>query len=121
MKERNWMTNWVRRFSISALGLLTSLVPVGLTSHASQQSGTQASSFELQQSKALSKNPKGISFILRLKDGKIQFKPGEIIRVELGFASNLPKTYQLDGATSDRSGRLSIDTFHLEPQSGAVD
>src|SRR5438552_6820896 len=104
------MTIWVRGFSTAALGLLTSIVP-----NTSQQSGTHASSFDVHHSEALSKNPKGISFILRLRDGKTQFKPGEIIGIELGFASSLPKTYQLDGATYDRRGRLSVDTFHLDP------
>src|SRR5213593_1206359 len=121
MKRRDWMAIWVKRFSTAALGLIASLVPIGLTAYASQHTGTQATSFDAHHSEVLSKNPKGISFILRLKDGKTQFKPGEIIRIELGFASSLPKTYQLDGSIYDRSGRLSINTFHLDPQRSAVD
>lgn len=63
----------------------------------------------------------GVSFELRLKDGKTQFRRGERITIELVFSSTLPETYLLDAGTSDRGGRLQWDEFHIEPRDGAVD
>ena len=69
----------------------------------------------------LSKNPEDISFTLALENGKSKFKQGEIVRLILSFASNSPKTYRMDGATYDRSGRLQMDRFHLDPEEGVTD
>src|SRR5438874_8275263 len=57
----------------------------------------------------LAKNPAGLSFSLKLKSNQIKFHPGEIIPLELTFASSLPETYLMDNASYDRSGRLQID------------
>src|SRR5437016_14019459 len=69
----------------------------------------------------LLKNPEDISFTLALENGKSKFKQGEIVRLVLSFASSSPKTYRMDGATYDRSGRLQIDRFHLDPEEGITD
>lgn len=67
------------------------------------------------------KNPEGLLFTVRLKDNRKQFHLGEIIPVELSFASSKPETFTLDAATYDRSGRLHSDGFALDPRDGAVD
>jgi hypothetical protein len=77
--------------------------------------------FAASQKQAASKNPRGVSFVVRLKGGQTRFRQGELIRLELAFASSLPDTYHLDSATYDRSGRLEIDDFHLDPEGGTSD
>jgi hypothetical protein len=77
--------------------------------------------FVIQHREALRKNPEGVSFTLRLEEDKVQFKPGEIIRVEFNFTSDLPSAYELDGATYDRGGRLNLDKYFLDHKNGVVD
>lgn len=55
-----------------------------------------------------------ITLTLRLTDGRRQFRPGEIIPIELEFSSATPKRFTVDGATYDRSGRLMIDEFVID-------
>jgi hypothetical protein len=85
------------------------------------QPNTEHDTFLITQQENLAKNPKGLSFTIRLKDKKTRFRKGEIIRVELSFSSTLPKTYQLDDARYDRSGRLGIDSYRVDPADGVVD
>lgn len=77
--------------------------------------------FAASQKQAAGQNPPGVSFVVRTKGGQTRFRQGELIRLELAFSSSLPDTYHLDSATYDRSGRLEIDAFHLDPQDGASD
>ena len=67
------------------------------------------------------KNPEGLLFTVRLKDSRKQFHHGEMIALELSFASTKRDTFTLDAATYDRSGRLHSDGFALDPRDGAVD
>jgi hypothetical protein len=55
-----------------------------------------------------------IRLTLRLTDGRLQFRPGEIIPIELEFSSATPKRFTIDGATYDRSGRLTSDEFVID-------
>jgi hypothetical protein len=55
-----------------------------------------------------------ITLTLRLADGRTEFRPGEVITLELEFASAVPKRFTVDGATYDRSGRLTIDEFTID-------
>lgn len=55
-----------------------------------------------------------IVLTLRLADGRQQFRPGEIIPIELEFSSATPKRFTVDGGTYDRSGRLTIDEFTID-------
>src|SRR5215831_6475309 len=55
-----------------------------------------------------------IRLTLRLTGGRLQFRPGEIIPIELEFSSATPKRFTVDGATYDRSGRLTIDEFVID-------
>lgn len=66
-------------------------------------------------------NPEGLLFKVRLKENRKQFHHGEIIALELSFASSKPETFTVNAATYDRSGRLSLDGFALDPHEGAVD
>ena len=67
------------------------------------------------------KDPKELSFTLRLKNNRKQFQLGEIIPLELSFASSKPNAYTLDAATYDRSGRLHSDYFVIDKPDAAVD
>ena len=51
---------------------------------------------------------------LRLTDHRRRFRPGEIIRFELEFTSATAGRFTVDGATYDRSGRLTIDDFVID-------
>jgi hypothetical protein len=55
-----------------------------------------------------------VTLTLRLADGRRQFRPGEIISIQLEFNSATPKRFSVDGATYDRSGRLTIDEFVID-------
>ena len=46
-------------------------------------------------------------------DGRRQFNRGKS-SLELEFSSTTPKRFTVDGATYDRSGRLTIDTFAID-------
>ena len=67
------------------------------------------------------KNPEGLLFTVRLKDNRKQLHLGEVITLELSFASSKPETFTLDAATYDRSGRLHSDGFTLDRSENAVD
>ncbi len=85
------------------------------------QAQTTPDSFAAQQRQSLTNNPAGVNLTLRTIGDKKQFKMGEIINLELGFASTLRDTYKLNNGMHDRSGRQEIDSFHLDPQAGVVD
>lgn len=55
-----------------------------------------------------------VTLTLRLAEGRRQFRPGELIPIELEFSSATPKRFTVDGATYDRSGRLAIDEFVID-------
>ena len=55
-----------------------------------------------------------VTLTLRLTNPRRQFRPGEIIPIELEFNSATPKRFTVDGATYDRSGRLTIDEFVID-------
>src|SRR5688500_1411320 len=56
-----------------------------------------------------------VTLTLRLADGRTRFHTGEAIAIEHEFTSTIPNRFVLDSATYDRSGRLTIDEFRLEP------
>jgi hypothetical protein len=63
----------------------------------------------------------GVSFELRLKDGKTQYRQGERITIELIFSSTLPGRYRVNTRSYDRSGRLNMDSLQLAPKDGVSD
>jgi hypothetical protein len=62
-----------------------------------------------------------VTLTLRFADGRNQFRPGEILPIELEFDSPVSKRFVVDGATYDRSGRLTIDEFLVEPDEAVTD
>jgi hypothetical protein len=62
-----------------------------------------------------------VTFTVRLADDRRQFRPGEIIPIDLEFSSPVPGRFVASGATYDRSGRLTIDEFRVEPFDGVSD
>ena len=56
-----------------------------------------------------------VQFALTLKGGQTQFREGEIIPLALSF-STASSRYWLNTASYDRSGRLGIDTYCVEPE-----
>jgi hypothetical protein len=56
-----------------------------------------------------------VSFTLRIAGDHAQFHPGEVIPIELEFSSSVANRYVLDSATYDRSGRLTLDEYRIEP------
>src|SRR5436190_1491768 len=52
-----------------------------------------------------------LHFSVRTRGGQVSFRVGEVIPLELSFSSAAPKTYQLDMAGYDRSGRLNAERF----------
>src|SRR5262245_51125517 len=79
------------------------------------------SEFDTNRREEASKNPRDISFTIRLSGDKKRFRQGEIIPLEMSFASSHAKAYRMDAATYDRSGRLDMDKFHIEPDTGFTD
>jgi len=67
------------------------------------------------------RNPAGVNYTIRLKDNRTQFRQGEIIRLELIFSSSVAKTFILDNANYDHSGRLDMDSFVLDHREGTAD
>src|SRR5690242_14847926 len=55
-----------------------------------------------------------IKLTLRLTDGRLQFRPGEVIGIGLEFSRATPRRFAVDGKTYDRSGWLTIDEFVVD-------
>ena len=56
---------------------------------------------------------------VRTRDNQKTFRMGEIIPLELRFSSTVQ--HQMDGRNYDRSGRLDLETYTVEPRSGWKD
>src|SRR5262245_64790834 len=97
------------------------LCPLTVVCQTEQKQDKMEDTFVTQHREAISKNPEGVSFTLRFEEDKVQFKPGELIRVEFSFTSDLPNTYDLNGRAYDRGGRLDIDKYFLDHKKGVVD
>jgi hypothetical protein len=54
--------------------------------------------------------------MLTIPGGHTSFNEGEIIPLTLSFTASGDKHYRVASATRDRSGRLNIDTYCLEPE-----
>jgi hypothetical protein len=77
--------------------------------------------FLTQQKQRSAENPAGVSLQIQTRNNQTRFRQGEVISLQLSFSSNQPKKYHLDAATYDRSGRLDLDTFHVDPKTGTSD
>jgi hypothetical protein len=56
-----------------------------------------------------------VRFALALKDGRAVFQEGEIIPLALSFTTTAKKRYWADVRNYDRSGRLGIERYCVEP------
>jgi len=106
-----------RPFGISLVLLFFLLCPLTVIGQSEQKQDKMEDTFVAQHREAMRKNPEGVSFTLRLEEDKVQFKPGEIIRIEFSFTSDLPDTYDLDVATYDSRK----DKYFLDHKNGVVD
>src|SRR5262245_18206117 len=106
-----------RQYGKVLLSLLFFFCPLTVAGQSEQKREKAEDAFVARHREVIRKNPEGVSFTLRLEDDKVQFKPGEVIRVEFSFTSDLPDTYDLDVATYDRRK----DKYFLDPKNGAVD
>jgi hypothetical protein len=52
---------------------------------------------------------------IAIPDGRTSFREGEIISLALSFTSTADKRYWADNRNYDRSGRLDIETYCIEP------
>src|ERR1700685_1048415 len=53
---------------------------------------------------------------IAIPDGRISFQEGEIIPLVLTFTSTGDKRYWADDRSYDRSGRLNIEAYCIEPE-----
>jgi len=64
---------------------------------------------------ALTSTVKDAQVTINIPDGRTSFREGEIIPLSLSFTSNADKRYWADNRNYDRSGRLNIETYCVEP------
>jgi len=62
--------------------------------------------------------PSDVKLTVVIRGGQSTFRIGEIVPLELLFTSTAPGKYQVDNASYDRSGRLRLETFAVEPERG---
>lgn len=112
----------LRRFVVTHLAVsIVLLAGQGLAQTPDSRTDNSNDPFAAKHRELAAENPEGLSFSLQLKNHQNKFHPGEIIPLELSFASSLPDTYVLDNANYDRSGRLDMDTFVIDRPNDAVD
>jgi hypothetical protein len=58
---------------------------------------------------------------LRVSTPKSTYRQGEMIPLDLAFTAKEDKHYQINMATYDRSGRMSYESFRVEPADGTSD
>jgi len=56
-----------------------------------------------------------VSLTIRFANGTSQFHVGEIIPLELAFSASVPRTFEMNTRSYDRSGRLDLEQFHVTP------
>jgi hypothetical protein len=67
---------------------------------------------------AQSPDPKGVKLTVRTKGDQTIFHIGELIPLELSFTSAPENNYQINTASYDRSGRLGVESYQVEPNTG---
>src|SRR5579862_7911176 len=58
---------------------------------------------------------------LQLSTNETVYRQGQLIPLELSFASKVPNRYQVNMAGYDRSGRMGYEKFVVEPADGTAD
>ena len=79
----------------------------------------EAKTFDESYAAAVKNNPTGVIFEIKLPQKT--FRMGEVIPIDLTFSSTAKERWQIDGGLHDRSGRMSEDTYRLDPADGAHD
>lgn len=69
----------------------------------------------------IEKNPKDVNFTIKFKGDQTKFRQGEIIPIELKFATSTPDRYDFLNRTYDRSGRLHLDGFVIDKKEKTFD
>lgn len=94
-RERTNQPRWQRRvfYELLCLALAAAILPATL----------------------LAQEESGASLAIRFADGTSRFHVGEIIPIELSFRASIPETYDMNTANYDRSGRLNVEQFHVDP------
>ncbi len=108
----------VTAFSIIASVLVITSVSLA---QSSRESSNRHDTFASKHIESLLKSPEGVTLTIRFKDGQTRFMQGEAISVELEFASHSSISYVASSRSYDRSGRLHIETYHLDRRDGVVD
>jgi hypothetical protein len=98
-------SNPVKPISIPASLLLTSLLALAPACLAAETDPCATSSTTSE-----------VQFTLALSPTQSTFRQGELIRLTLSFASTTKSRYSVDDKSYDRSGRLDIETYCLQPQ-----
>jgi len=62
--------------------------------------------------------PIDVALRLTLRDGKSAYHEGEIIPLELSFTASAKGKYAVDTRSYDRSGRLNLESFCVDPDKG---
>ena len=57
----------------------------------------------------------GVSLTIQFVDGTNRFHVGEVVPIELLFRASISNTYEVEIRNYDRSGRLNIEQFHVNP------
>jgi hypothetical protein len=65
---------------------------------------------------SLSSSVSDANITIAISAGRTTFREGEIIPLVLSFTSTADKRYWADNRNYDRSGRLSIETYCVEPE-----
>lgn len=65
---------------------------------------------------SLTSTVKDVKVTITIPDGRTSFREGEIIPLTLSFTSTADKRYWADNRNYDRSGRLSIEAYCVEPE-----
>jgi len=114
--------NEVMHMKVSLLLILLAAINFfGAAAPAGQSQTKEAYAFVQENKEKRAQNPEGLLFTAAFKNNQKQFHHGETLKLELSFATSKPKTYILDNATYDRSGRLDIDDFVVDREDSVVD
>src|SRR5947207_12800947 len=65
---------------------------------------------------SLSSTATDATVTIAIPDGRTSFREGEVIPLVLSFTSTADKRYWADNRNYDRSGRLSIEAYCVEPE-----
>jgi hypothetical protein len=65
-----------------------------------------------------STSPPDVTLKVRVRGDQSVFQIGEVIPLELSFTSSTPDKYRLEMATYERTGRLNIQSFAVQPLAG---